>query len=54
MNEGKFLLFTKNHVTPERLEEIRKKFMEELAEGVAVVPMGFEALYIPPDAERRG
>ncbi len=53
MNDGKILLVCKTLVNHEKLEEVRKRFIEQLAEGVAVVPSEFDLFYIPTD-EMRG
>lgn len=52
MRNGKILLSTKILVSPKELDEVRTKFMKQLAEGVAMVPCGFEMIYIPPDEMR--
>lgn len=52
MRNGKIVLSTKIIVSPAELDKVRTKFMKQLAEGVAVVPSGFEILYIPPEEMR--
>ena len=52
MRDGKILLQAKIIVSNKELDEVRTKFMKQLAEEVAVVPRGFEVFYIPPDEMR--
>lgn len=52
MSSGKILLCAKPMISPDKLDEVRGKFMKQLAEGVAVVPAGFEVFYIPPEEAR--